>query len=90
MSIVEDLTPDQLMTIVWLAWSAVLIFSVSYLVRTILTVFISRNIKYNIEKEVLTQVVDKINAKKQFSLRSMFSDWLERRRKRKEEKPVFR
>lgn len=88
--VMEDLTPDQLMTIAWLAWSAVLIFSISYLIRTILTVFISRNIKYNIEKEVLTQVVDKINAKKQSNLKSIFSAWLEKRRKKKEEKPVFR
>lgn len=88
--ILEELTPDQLMTVAWLAWSAVLIFSVSYLIRTVLTLFISRNIKYNIEKEVLTQVVDKINFKKQSNLKSIFSAWLEKRRKKKEEKPVFR
>lgn len=88
--ILEELTPYQLMVIAWLAWSAVLIFSVSYLIQTIITLFISRNIKYTIEKEVLTQVVNKINAKKQSNLKSIFHDWLEKRRKKKEEKPVFR
>ena len=60
----EDLTPDQLMTLGWLAWSCVLMVLIGWTIRAILNFMTARVIQFRIEKEVATSIADKIALKK--------------------------
>jgi membrane-bound ClpP family serine protease len=60
----EDLTPDQLMTLAWLAWTGVLMVVIGWVVRAILNFMTARVIQFRIEKEVATSIADKIALKK--------------------------
>lgn len=60
----EDLTPNQLMTIAWMVWTSVLLVVIGWTIRAILNYMTARIINFRIEKEVATNITDKIALKK--------------------------
>ena len=60
----EDLTPDQLMVIAWMAYTGLIIIVIGWAVRAILNYMTARVINFRIEKEVATNIADKIALKK--------------------------
>ena len=80
----EDLTSDQLMLIVWLMWSSILIFAISYIIGKFFIYRASRFIYLKIEKEIVKKIESEIIDKKPVIVK--VKEWLDKRKQLKEEK----
>lgn len=64
----EDLSPDQLIAIFYLAFLSVLIFSSSHIIGSFLNWMASRNIKFHINKEVAMHVAKELQKPSLFQM----------------------
>ena len=78
----EDLTPDQLMLIVWLISLVVIFFTTGQIIRSFIDLKISKNIKLKVEKELLEEVRNQIDKPPFFNKIKL---WWSERKTRKEE-----
>ena len=84
----EDLTPEQIMTIAYLAWTGILIYVVGYLIGRYLIYRTSRFIYLKIEKEIVKNINQElISRSKPFYVRIV--NWFKERRKKKQEENAF-
>ena len=57
----EQLTPDQLIMIVWLVFIMVISVNATLIIRSIFLYLASRNIKLHIEKKIVEQIQNDLN-----------------------------
>lgn len=80
----EDLTPDQIMTLAWLSVAMVSIFVFGMLVRSIITLKISKNLK-NLEIFIEKRIVE-AGVKKPSFFESVKFWWVRRKDRKLQEK----
>jgi hypothetical protein len=78
----EELTPDQLIFIMLIVFSIVIIHHVCVLIRSLINLKISNNIKLRVEKELLNEVQEQVNKPPFFNKIKL---WWAERKTRKEE-----
>jgi len=78
----EELTPDQLVLIMFLFLSIIIIHNVFLLIRSFINLKISNNIKLRVEKELLDEVRNQIDKPPFFNKIKL---WWSERKTRKEE-----
>ena len=77
----EELTPEQLMILAWLAWTSVLMLVVGWGFRSVFNYMTAGVIQFRIEKEVATNIADKIALKK--TLFEQIKIWWAKRKEKK-------
>ncbi len=80
----EDLTPDQLIFIAYVAVYIVTVVVVGWIVRAFIHLRTARYIHLRIEKEIVAKVENEIFDKKSFIVR--VRDWWKKRKQLKEDK----
>jgi len=86
MSGYEELSPDQLITIAYLAFGAVTIFAVSMLLRSIFNYLAAKTIMFRMEQEVARNIAMDLN---QQTWVEKIKSWWAARKERKAEPDPF-
>lgn len=82
----EDLTPDQLMTIAWMMYTGLIIIVIGWAIRAFLNLMTARVIQFHIEKEVATNIADRIALKKSW-IQQIKIWWANRKTKKEMSNP---
>jgi len=82
---IEDLTPDQLMTITWLIFIAIMSYIAVHFFQSIIHLKISKNIKLNVKKELVQEVQEKLNKPTAWEQIKLW--WSERKMKKELDTP---
>ena len=77
----EELTPDQLMMMAWMAYTGLIIVVIGWFGRAILNFMTARVIQFRVEKEVATSIADKIALKKSW-IQQIKMWWTNRKEKK--------
>lgn len=85
----EDLTPDQLMLIMYLVFSSVFIFVIGRLASDLIRHRTAKLIQFKVEREIIKNIQDELTKeKKPFVIK--IKEWWAKRKEKKDECPVFR